>query len=77
MNLLKKFLANIDGNELISEYIQGFVNPEDFSPDEPGVCYISTGDTKNEEISFTYQYLKYCSITLECVLRQLLGLYKE
>jgi len=65
MDLLKKFLAYIDGNELISEYIKGFVNPEDFSPAEPGVCYISTGDTKNEEISFTYQYLKYCSITFQ------------
>jgi len=63
MDLLKKFLAYIEDNELISEYIKGFVNPEDFSPVEPGVSYISTGDTKKDEISFTYQYLKYCSIT--------------
>ena len=59
MDLLKKFIAYIDGNELISEYIKGYVNPDDFEPVEKGTCFSSMGDTKQEEISYTYQYLKY------------------
>ena len=59
MDLLKKFLAYIDNNELISDYIQGYVNPTDFEPVERETCFSSMGDTKQEEISFTYQYLKY------------------
>lgn len=61
MDLLKKFMAYIDGNELISEYIKGYVNPDDFEPVERGTCFSSMGDTKQEEISYTYQYLKYAT----------------
>ena len=59
MALLKKFMAYIDENEIISEYIKQYVNPDDFEPVESGTCFSSMGDTKQEEISYTYQYLKY------------------
>ena len=59
MALLKKFMAYIDENEIISEYIKQYVNPDDFKPVERGTCFSSMGDTKQEEISYTYQYLKY------------------
>lgn len=59
MALLKKFMAYIDENEIISEYIKQYVNPDDFEPVERGTCFSSMGDTKQEEISYTYQYLKY------------------
>lgn len=66
MDLLKKFIAYIDGNEIISEYIQGYVDKDDFTPPEMGQCIISTGNTKQEEISFTYQYLRYCIENYNC-----------
>lgn len=59
MPLLKKFLGYIDENEIISEYVQEYVRIEDFEPVERGVAFYSMGDTKQEEISYTYQYLKY------------------
>ena len=62
-DILKKFISFIDENELISEFVQGYVNPADFKPVDRGACFISMGDTKQEEISFTYQYLKYCTKT--------------
>ena len=59
MALLKKFMVYIDENEIVSEYIKQYVNPDDFEPVERGTCFSSMGDTKQEEISYTYQYLKY------------------
>ena len=59
MDLLRKFIAYIDENEIISDYIQGHVNPDDFQPVSPRTTFSSMGDTKQEEISYTYQYLKY------------------
>lgn len=59
MDLLGKFIAYIDENEIISDYIQGYINPDDFQPVKPRTTFISMGDTKQEEISYTYQYLKY------------------
>lgn len=59
MYLLKKFITYIDKNEIISDYIKEYVNPDDFEPVERGTCFFSMGDTKQEEISYTYQYLKY------------------
>jgi len=59
MDLLKKFLSYIDENELISAFIQSYINPNDFQPVERGTCFTSMGENKQEEISFTYQYLKY------------------
>lgn len=59
MALLKKFVAYIDEKEIISDYIKEYVNPDDFEPVEKGTCFLSMGDTKQEEISYTYQYLKY------------------
>ena len=59
MPLLKKFMTYIDENEIISEYIKQYVNPNDFEPVERGTRFSSMGDTKQEEISYTYQYLKY------------------
>lgn len=59
MALLKRFVAYIDENEIISDYIKENVNPGDFEPVESGTCFSSMGDTKQEEISCTYQYLKF------------------
>ena len=61
MDLLKKFICFIDSNEIISDFIQSNLNPDDFNSKDvrPGVVFISTGDTEREEISFTYQFLKY------------------
>lgn len=61
MDLLRKFISYIDTNEVISDYVQSYVNPEDFKEYkyQSGVVYTSMGDTKQEEISFTYQFLKY------------------
>lgn len=59
MALLKRFLTHIDENEIISDYIKEYVKPEDFEPVERGAAFSSMGDTKQEEISYTYQYLKY------------------
>lgn len=61
MPLLKKFIAYIDNNEIISEYIQGYTKPGDFQPVEGGTTFTSMGDTEQEEVSYTYQYLKYAS----------------
>lgn len=61
MDMLAKFLAFIDRNEIISEYIKGNVNPDDFKGVKSGDAFSSMGETEQEEISFTYQYLKYCS----------------
>lgn len=59
MSLLKKFLLYIDENEIIYDYIQEYVKEEDFEPVEKGTVFTSMGDTKQEEISYTYQFLKY------------------
>ena len=61
MDLLKKFITYIDTNEIIRDYIQSYVNPDDFKDYkyQTGVFYTSMGDSKQEEISFTYQFLKY------------------
>ncbi len=61
MPLLKKFIAYIDNNEIISEYIQGYTKPGDFQPVEAGTTFTSMGDTEQEEVSYTYQYLKYAT----------------
>ncbi|QHT58608.1 hypothetical protein GXP70_00505 [Paenibacillus lycopersici] len=61
MPLLKKFLGFIDENEIISEYVQEHVRIEDFEPIERGTAFYSMGDTKQEEISYTYQYLKHAA----------------
>ena len=61
MNLLAKFLSFIDRQEIISEFVMGFVNPDDFKEVNSGECFTSMGESEQEEISFTYQYLKYCS----------------
>lgn len=61
MALLKKFLAYIDENEIISDYIKEYVKPEDFEPVERSTAFYSMGNTKQEEISYTYQYLKYAA----------------
>ena len=61
MDLLKKFITYIDANEIIRDYIQSYVNPDDFKDYkyQTGIVYSSMGDSKQEEISFTYQFLKY------------------
>ena len=61
MDLLKKFITYIDTNEIIRDYIQSYVNPDDFKDYkyQTGIVYSSMGDSKQEEISFTYQFLKY------------------
>lgn len=59
MPLLKKFITYIDENEIISDYIKEYVNLEEFQPVERGTAFYSMGDTKQEEISYTYQYLKF------------------
>lgn len=63
MDLLKKFIMFIDSNEIINEYIQSFVDPDDFKDYkyQTGTVYYSMGDSKQEEISFTYQLLKYAA----------------
>jgi hypothetical protein len=63
MDLLRKFITYIDSNEIIREYIQSYVNPDDFKDYEYkiGEVYSSMGDSKQEEISFTYQFLKYAA----------------
>ena len=65
MDLLKKFLSYIDENELISAFIQSNIDPNDFQPVERGTCFTSMGENKQEEISFTYQYLKYAVINFK------------
>ena len=57
MDLLRKFISYIDTNEVISDYVQSYVNPEDFKDYkyQSGIVYVSMGDSKQEEISFTYQ----------------------
>ena len=61
MDLLRKFISYIDTNEVISDYVQSYVNPDDFKDYkyQSGIVYVSMGDSKQEEISFTYQFLKY------------------
>ena len=61
MDFLKKFITYIDTNEIIRDYIQSYVNPDDFKDYkyQTGIVYSSMGDSKQEEISFTYQFLKY------------------
>src|SRR5690606_28006702 len=59
MSLLKKFITHIDENEIISDYIKAYVKAEDFEPVERGTAFYHMGDTKQLEISYTYQYLKY------------------
>lgn len=59
MSTLKKFLTYIDNTEVISDYIKGYVDSNDFKPVEPGTIFKSMGDTEQQEISRTYQYLKY------------------
>jgi hypothetical protein len=61
MDLLKKFITYIDTNEIIRDYVQSYVNPDDFKDYkyQSGIVYSSMGDSKQEEISFTYQFLKY------------------
>ena len=61
MDLLKKFITYIDTNAIIRDYVQSYVNPDDFKDYkyQTGIVYSSMGDSKQEEISFTYQFLKY------------------
>lgn len=61
MDLLKKFITFIDMNEVIRDYVQSYVDPDDFKDYkyQTGIVYSSMGDSKQEEISFTYQFLKY------------------
>ena len=61
MDLLKKFMLFVDSNEIIRDYVQSYVNADDFKDYtyDPNCVYTSMGDTKQEEISFTYQFLKY------------------
>ncbi len=66
MSLLKKFIAYIDNNEIISEYIRGYIKPGDFQPVESGTAFSSMGDTEQEEVSYTYQYLKYATENFSC-----------
>jgi hypothetical protein len=61
MDLLRKFLAFIDENEIIADYISRHVNPNDFTSVAKGTMFSSMGDTKQQEISRTYLYLKYCA----------------
>lgn len=61
MDLLAKFLSFINSNEIISDYIKGYINQDDFKGVKSGDAFSSMGDSKQEEISFTYQYLEYCS----------------
>ena len=63
MDLLRKFLSYVDDTEVIRDYVQSYVNPEDFKnyKNQDGTVYTSMGETKQEEISFTYQFLKYAS----------------
>lgn len=61
MSLLKRFLAFIDTNEIISDFVKAHINIEDFKPVRKGTAFMSMGDTKQEEISNTYQYLKYAT----------------
>lgn len=60
MDLLRKFLAFIDENEIIADYISGFINPNDFMSCKSKETFSSMGKTKQEEISTTYLYLKFC-----------------
>ena len=61
MDLLRKFITYIDTNEIIRDYVQSYVNPDDFKDFkyQTNTVYSSMGDSKQEEISFTYQFLKY------------------
>ncbi|BCN31924.1 hypothetical protein bsdtb5_32190 [Anaeromicropila herbilytica] len=59
MGLMKQFLDYIEGNDIIHEYIIGFVKSDDFEPVERRTCFTSIGDNKQEEISFVYQYIRY------------------
>lgn len=59
MDLLRKFIAFIDTHPVIFDYIHGFFIDECTPHFEPSMTYQSMGDTKEEEISQTYQYLKY------------------
>ena len=61
MDLLRKFITYIDTNEIIRDYVQSYVNPDDFKDYkyQTNTVYSSMGDSKQEEISFTYQFLKY------------------
>ena len=63
MDLLRKFILYIDTNEIISDYVQSYVNPDDFKDYkyQTRIVYTSMGDSKQEEISFTYQFLKYAA----------------
>lgn len=61
INLLAKFLSFIDKEEIISEFVMEYVNADDFREVGRGESFSSMGESEQEEISFTYQYLKYCS----------------
>lgn len=61
MDLLIKLLAFIDNNEIISDFVQGYIDPNETLELKGGEVFKSMGKTKQEEISFTYRYLKYCS----------------
>ncbi len=65
MPLLKKLLAYIDNNEIISEYVRGYLSPDDFQEVKSGTIFNSMGDTEQEEVSHTYQYLKYATDNFE------------
>lgn len=65
MSLLKKLLAYIDNSEIISEYIRGYLSPDDFQEVESGTTFKSMGATEQEEVSRTYQYLKYATSNFE------------
>lgn len=61
MDLLRKFITYIDNNEVISDYVNSYVNTDDFKDFtyQSDMVFYSMGDSKQEEISFTYQFLKY------------------
>ncbi len=61
LDLLTKFISYIDDNEIIRDYVQSYVNPDDFKDYtyRPNMIFCSMGETKQKEISFTYQFLKY------------------
>ncbi|MDW7661852.1 MAG: hypothetical protein SCL54_10580 [Bacillota bacterium] len=63
LELLKKFLRFVENNELIFDYIQSTIKQQEmFEGNRSDVVYASMGDTPEEEVSFTYQFLKYGSV---------------
>lgn len=62
LEILKKFIRFIESNELIFNFIKSKIkDQEKFEGNRSGLVYTSMGDTPEEEISYTYQFLKYGS----------------